>query len=52
MRLQQSTPSSRGIHRRLGGGVFSKVAAAGGIALLTKPFPANALIEAIVKATG
>jgi FixJ family two-component response regulator len=32
--------------------IRSKVAAAGGIALLTKPFPANALIEAIVKAIG
>jgi FixJ family two-component response regulator len=29
-----------------------KVAAAGGIALLTKPFPSNVLIEAIVKAIG
>jgi FixJ family two-component response regulator len=32
--------------------IRSKVAAAGGIALLTKPFPSNALIEAIVKAIG
>ena len=32
--------------------IRSKVAAAGGIALLTKPFPSNALIEAIVKAMG
>jgi FixJ family two-component response regulator len=32
--------------------IRSKVAAAGGIALLIKPFPANALIEAIVKAMG
>jgi FixJ family two-component response regulator len=30
--------------------IRSKVAAAGGIALLTKPFPAKALMEAIVKA--
>jgi FixJ family two-component response regulator len=30
--------------------IRSKVAAAGGVAL--KPFPSNALIEAIVKATG
>ena len=29
-----------------------KVAAAGGIAFLTKPFPSNLLIEAIVKAIG
>ena len=29
-----------------------KVAAAGGIALLTKPFPSNVLIEVIVKAIG
>jgi FixJ family two-component response regulator len=29
-----------------------KAAAAGGIALLTKPFPSNLLIEAIVKAIG
>jgi FixJ family two-component response regulator len=32
--------------------IRSKVAAAGGIALLTKPFPSKALIEAIVKAVG
>jgi FixJ family two-component response regulator len=32
--------------------IRSKVAAAGGIALLTKPFPSKALIEAIVKAMG
>jgi CheY-like chemotaxis protein len=32
--------------------ITSKVAAAGGIALLTKPFPSNLLIEAIVKAIG
>jgi len=29
-----------------------KVAAAGGIAFLTKPFPSNVLIEAVVKAIG
>jgi FixJ family two-component response regulator len=29
-----------------------KVAAAGGIAFLTKPFPSSLLIEAIVKAIG
>ena len=32
--------------------VRSKVAAVGGIALLIKPFPSNALIEAVVKAIG
>jgi FixJ family two-component response regulator len=32
--------------------IRSKVMAAGGIALLTKPFPSNALIEAVVKAIG
>jgi FixJ family two-component response regulator len=32
--------------------IRSKVAAAGGIALLTKPFPPNVLIEAVVKAIG
>jgi FixJ family two-component response regulator len=30
----------------------SKVAAVGGLALLTKPFPSNLLIEAVVKAIG
>lgn len=32
--------------------IRSKVTAAGGIALLTKPFPSRLLIEAIVKAIG
>jgi FixJ family two-component response regulator len=32
--------------------IRSKVAAAGGVALLTKPFPSNVLIEAVVKAMG
>jgi FixJ family two-component response regulator len=32
--------------------IKSRVAAAGGVALLTKPFPSNLLIEAIVKAIG
>ncbi len=32
--------------------IKNKAAAAGGIAFLTKPFPSNALIEAIVKAIG
>jgi len=32
--------------------IRSKVAAAGAIALLTKPFPSKALIEAVVKAMG
>jgi FixJ family two-component response regulator len=32
--------------------VRSEAAAAGGVAILSKPFPARALIEAVIKATG